>query len=285
MSTGCELYVAEGGRAPLVAPLFTVVQNASWDRIRAGLDSSNGMPVPAFTGPCARRARARSVRTTREPPLSVRPTPNALSLAFVLLCAASAAAATTGTPAGSAAATTTPPPAPAKPSGAAGTRQALVIEGDDHLFMIAAPPGWVLDDTAGMGSRIRCVFYPKGEKWTSAATVMYVNPLHGFGVKTRTVTTLMAEDEQAFRKRAPRGTVTDAGTLATSEKGNVARVRYFSDDGGAPHEAVAYVPDRDLVMLLVLSSHTPQGFQQALAAYKQLVESYAYVGSNRGLGN
>jgi hypothetical protein len=38
-------------------------------------------------------------------------------------------------------------------------------------------------------------------------------------------------------------------------------------------------------MLLVLSSHTPQGFQQALAAYRQLVESYAYVGSSRGLGN
>jgi hypothetical protein len=272
---------AAGGSAPLVAPLFTVVQNASWERIRAGLDSSNATPVLAFTGPCARRAGARFVRTTRELPLSVRPTHRALSLAFALLCAASAAAASTGVAAGSPAAQAKP----AKPAAGADTRQALVIEGDDHLFMISAPPGWVLDDTAGMGSRIRCVFYPKGEQWRTAPTVMYVNPLHGFGVKTRTVTTLMAEDEQAFRKRAPRGTVTDGGALATSEKGNMARVRYFSDDGGAPHEAVAYVPDKDLVMLLVLSSHTPQGFQQALAAYKQLVESYAYVGSNRGLGH
>jgi hypothetical protein len=197
-------------------------------------------------------------------------------LALVLLCVAAASAATTGTPAAA-------PAAPAKPAGAPPTRQALVIEGDDHLFMVAAPPGWVLDDTAGMGSRIRCVFYPLGQKWATAATVMYVNPLHGFGAKTRTVTTLMAEDEQAFKKRTPRGKVTDAGKLVISEKGNFARVRYFSDDGGPPHEAVAYVPDKDLVMLLVLSSHTPEGFQEALPAYHQLVESYAYVGSNRSL--
>ena len=181
--------------------------------------------------------------------------------------------------------TATKPAATAKAAADTAARHALVIEGDDHLFMVAAPPGWVLDDTAGMGSRIRCVFYPKGQKWATAPTVMYVNPLHGFGAKTRSVTTLMAEDAQAFRKRAPHGTVTDAGTLVISEKNNFARVRYFSQDGGPPHEAVAYVPDKDLVMLLVLSSQTTQGFQQALGAYQQLVQSYAYVGANRGLGN
>ena len=72
-------------------------------------------------------------------------------------------------------------PAPTKPAAPAAhdttTRKAIVIEGDNHLFMISAPDGWVLDDTSGMGSRIRCVFYRKGEKWASASTVMYVNPL------------------------------------------------------------------------------------------------------------
>ena len=201
-------------------------------------------------------------------------------LAACLACLACAASATSVAAAPQP--TATKPVATGKAAADTAVRQALVIEGDDHLFMVTAPPGWVLDDTAGMGSRIRCVFYPKGQKWATAPTVMYVNPLHGFGAKTRTVTTLMAEDAQAFRKRAPRGQITDAGSLATSEK-NIARVRYFSDDGGPPHEAVAYVPDKDLVMLLVLSAHTPQGFQQALGAYHQLVASYAYVGTNREL--
>ena len=61
-------------------------------------------------------------------------------------------------------------------------RKAVVIEGDDHLFMVAAPKGWVLDDTSGLGSRIRCVFYPKGQTWAAAPTVMYVNPMHGYGL-------------------------------------------------------------------------------------------------------
>jgi len=201
----------------------------------------------------------------------------ALSLAFSLGCISSAGA-TAPSP-------TAAPPKPAKPPADTSVRHALVIEGDDHLFMVAAPAGWVLDDTSGMGSRIRCVFYPVGQKWATASTVMYVNPLHGFGAKTRTVTTLMAEDEQAFKQRSPHGKVTDAGTLVTSEKDNFARLRYFSEDGGPPKEAVAYVPDKDLIMLLVLSSHTSQGFQDALPAYRKLVESYAYVGANRGLGH
>jgi len=174
------------------------------------------------------------------------------------------------------------PPAPVSaPAGA--QRQEHVIEGDDHLFMVAPPPGWVIDDTSGMGSRIRCVFYRKGETWATASTVMYVNPLHGYGARTRTVTTLIAEDEKAFHKRAPRGTVREGGSMSTSSR-KTARVRYFSDTGGAPMEAVAYVAENDLVMLLVLTSRTPDGFRQALDAYRQMVESYAWVGSNRELG-
>jgi len=180
------------------------------------------------------------------------------------------------------------PPAAAPPAASPAprdstTRKALVIEGDNHLFMISAPDGWVLDDTSGMGSRIRCVFYPRGQKWNTAATVMYVNPLHGYGAKARTVSSLMAEDEQSFRKTAPRGKVTDGGTIQITGK-RTAVVRYFSYDGGPAHEAVAYVPEAELVMLLVLSSKTPAGFQGALPAYREMVQSYAWVASNTELG-
>jgi len=158
-----------------------------------------------------------------------------------------------------------------------------VIEGDNHLFMISAPEGWVLDDTSGMGSRIRCVLYRKGEQWATAATVMYVNPLHGYGARARTVSALIAEDEKSFRQRSPRGKVTEGGTIQTTGK-KTAVVRYFSNDGGPAHEAVAYVPEAELVMLLVLSSKTPDGFQGALPAYREMVQSYAWVASNAEMG-
>lgn len=174
-------------------------------------------------------------------------------------------------------------PAPAKAAADPQHREELVVSGDDHLFMASAPKGWVLDDTSGMNSRIRCVFYPKGQKWSTAPTVMYVNPLHGYTAKTRTVSALIAEDARAFLKRSPRGKVTDMGKIKTLG-GKDAFVRYFSEDGGAAHEAVAYVPEKDLVMLIVLSSKSPQGFQQALPAYRDLIGTYSWVGTNKEFG-
>jgi len=141
----------------------------------------------------------------------------------------------------------------------------------------------VLDDTSGMGSRIRCVFYPKGQTWAGSATVMYVNPLHGFGVEKRNLAAMIAENEKAFRKRAPKGRVSDGGTLTTGA-GKSAQVRYFAPDGRAPVEAVTYVPEKELVMLIVLSSRTPKGFQAALPAYRELVGTYAWVGTNKEFG-
>jgi hypothetical protein len=173
--------------------------------------------------------------------------------------------------------------APAPPA-APEARKALVVEGDDHLFMVSAPKGWVLDDTSGMGSRIRCVFYPKGQRWATAPTVMYVNPLHGFAARERKFSTLISDDIRAFLKRAPKGRVVDGGTLPTTTPGKEAVVRYFSEDGGPPREAVAYVPEKKLVMLIVLSSQTAQGFQDALPAYRDLVSTYAWVGTNREFG-
>jgi hypothetical protein len=202
----------------------------------------------------------------------------AVALAVVALAATPPAARSAGTPASKAAAA-----APAAAAHDTSTRRAVVIEGDNHLFMISAPEGWVLDDTSGMGSRIRCVFYRKGEQWSTAATVMYVNPLHGYGARARTVSALIAEDEKSFRQRSPRGKVTEGGTIQTTGK-KTAVVRYFSNDGGPAHEAVAYVPEAELVMLIVLSSKTPDGFQGALPAYREMVQSYAWVASNAELG-
>ena len=203
---------------------------------------------------------------------SLIPTETAL-----LLCLSPAAAlAASGTAKAAAPAKSSATPDPS-------VRNAVVIEGDDHLFMVAAPQGWVLDDTSGMGSRIRCVFYPKGQTWAAAPTVMYVNPMHGYGLKERTVSAMIAQNEKDFHKRAPKGKVVEAGTLQTAS-GKTAKVRHFSYDGGATTEAVAFVPENELVMLVVLSARDSKGFQSGLGAFRELVSTYAWVGSNAEFG-
>jgi len=116
-----------------------------------------------------------------------------------------------------------------------------------------------------------------------AATVMYVNPLHGIELKDRTFSSMLAFQEREFRKHAPKGRMTEQGTLPTAG-GKTARLRYYAYEGGAPNEAIAFVPENELVMLIVLTSRTPQGFREALPAFRELVSSYAWVGANREFG-
>lgn len=134
-----------------------------------------------------------------------------------------------------------------------------------------------MDDTSGLGSKIRCVLYPKGQTWAKSPTVMYLNPLHQKRDVRRTLAQMIAHDIEEFGKRAPRGKVTPGGKLPTGIAGKTADVRYFAPEGGAPTEAVAYVAEDGLIMLLVLSSRDAAGFQRHLPAFQSLVGSYQFI--------
>lgn len=163
-------------------------------------------------------------------------------------------------------------PAAVTPSGAL-----TLVYGDDHVFGVVPPAGWVVDDSSGIGSRIRVVLYPRGQKWSSAPTVMYANPLHQERSVKKPVAQMIERDIQAFRRAQPKGKVVVAPLLRTL-KGQTAEVRYFAPDGRDPSEAVAYISEENLVMLLVLASREPGGFKQALPAFEQFVKHYEFVG-------
>jgi hypothetical protein len=186
-------------------------------------------------------------------------------LAAAVLAAAPAYAATT---------------APAKPKPAPATAGAqpelTILYGDDHAFGLVVPQGWTVDDTSGIGSKIRVVLYPKGQTWANAPTVMYVNPLHQKQEQRRTLRQMIEKDVADFKQQAPRGAVSSQAPLQTAT-GQPAEVRYFAHDGGPPTEAVAYVAEDQLVMLLVLQSRDSAGFQKNLPAFRSLVAGYRFV--------
>lgn len=151
-----------------------------------------------------------------------------------------------------------------------------ILYGDDHVFGIVPPAGWTVDDTSGLGSRIRVVLYPKGQKWDSAPTVMYVNSLHQDAKARRTLAQMIERDVKSFQDKAPNGRVLARKPLKTA-KAQAAEVRYFAPTGGEPVEAVAYVAEEDVVVLLVLSAREPGGFRRHLPAFESLVASYQFV--------
>jgi hypothetical protein len=144
---------------------------------------------------------------------------------------------------------------------------------------VVVPGGWVADDSSGMGARIRVVFYPRGETWKTASTVMYVNPFHQDAGAVKPVEQMIARDLDDFHKHSPTGKVITAEPIKT-RNGQTGQVRYFAPDGNRPLEAVAYMEEKTLVNLIVLSAREPEAFKRALPAFHDLVFQYRFVAAN-----
>lgn len=174
-----------------------------------------------------------------------------------------------------------PAPAPSPAKGKPGaTTQLNMLYGDDHVFGVVTPAGWTLDSKAGLPSNIRAVLYPKGQKWQTATAAMYVNPLHQRkGEAPLSFDAMIARDTREFIEHWPKGKVTEGRPLPTGGQ-KTASVRYFTKSGGEAEEAVAYVEEQGLVMLIVLTAHTPRDFRGALPAFEKLVGSYVFMAGN-----
>lgn len=220
------------------------------------------------------RARAATLAGRTRPAGVSRPFPEVPLTPIARTRALFAAALLAVLPALAFAAPPAPASAPQAPANAKG--EFTILYGDNHAFGIVPPAGWTVDDTSGLGSRIRVVLYPRGQKWDSAPTVMYLNPLHQSAEARRTLRQMIERDVTAFMKKSPKGRVTAMPSLRTA-KSQVAEVRYFAPSGGAPLEAVAYVAEDDLVMLLVLSSRDAEGFKRHVSAFESLVAGYQFV--------
>jgi hypothetical protein len=172
--------------------------------------------------------------------------------------------------------------APARSKAAAapanGGRPLTLVYGDDHVFGVVPPAGWVMDDSSGLGSKIRVVLYPRGQKWKSAPTVMYANPIHQEKGRTLSASAMIARDVADFQKQSPHGKVIEAPSIRTTA-GQEAQVRYFSRTGSNPDEAVAYFMEDDLVLMLVLSARHPDGFRRTLPAFREMAATYRFLGS------
>ena len=68
-----------------------------------------------------------------------------------------------------------------------------IVYGPKGAFNIAAPAGWVINNTAGESNGLACVLFRKGQTWQKAEPLMYAkiaNPSH--------------EDAEAFAKTRSR---------------------------------------------------------------------------------
>jgi hypothetical protein len=51
------------------------------------------------------------------------------------------------------------------------------LHGEDHVYTLQAPKGWILDNQSGTGQGLHAVFYKVGGSWGKSPVVMYTNVL------------------------------------------------------------------------------------------------------------
>jgi len=151
-----------------------------------------------------------------------------------------------------------------------------IVYGPHHVFIVEAPPGWVLDNQVGRSRGLVAVFYREGQSWRTGDAVMYVNTAVPDSGTTADPFRVIADDSLRFTKDAPGVRIGLAPSLRTKD-GRVAHVRHFSGDPNGNWEAVAYIAEATVTPLLVLTARTRVAFEEALPAFARLVQSYTFL--------
>ena len=154
-----------------------------------------------------------------------------------------------------------------------------IVYGSNYSFLIQAPSGWAIDNQAGRPNGLEVVFYRTGESWEHGAAVMYVNTAPPDSGHDADPLLIIAQDSARFVSASPEVRIVGAPSLQTHDH-RVAYVRHFSAQRNGRYEAVAYVTERTVTPMIVLSAKTEEAFTAALPSFTQLVGSYSFLSSD-----
>jgi hypothetical protein len=149
----------------------------------------------------------------------------------------------------------------------------VILQSEGGSFAIEGPKDWIADRKVGRRLGVCCVYYPKGS-WDTAETIMYPNIVTKGPGKT-TLKELMDSDLAKFRKDNPRMSHLDGKDIPL-QRDKTAKLRYFHDVNSGSSEAVAYIDEEKIIALVVLSSKTEKGLNEALPLLQGVLETYIY---------
>jgi len=148
-----------------------------------------------------------------------------------------------------------------------------IVYGPKAAFNIAAPEGWVLDNTSGAEQGLPCVLYPKGSSWADAKTIMYAK-----------IASTQFEDVNAFVAMAIKEMQKTHGK--PKEKIASGKTRdghdYFINEYPATKtysqwERVAYVQPPRAVAYIVLSSRDDSSYRKDSSALQKVLKTFVYL--------
>jgi hypothetical protein len=163
---------------------------------------------------------------------------------------------------------------PAAPNRVSGEPGVAILYGHKYFFGVKAPSGWVLDNRSGVAQGLDAVFYPKGSSWEAFDPVIYPQVWQKEG---STLASVIEEDIANYRQHSPSLEVEERPIVKTAT-GATASVRYFRGSKNKTFEAIAYFDEPNVVVMIVMSAKSRASFESAQSAFRELLESYKFVG-------
>jgi hypothetical protein len=152
-----------------------------------------------------------------------------------------------------------------------------IMYGGGFAFSLRAPEGWVLDNTAARDQNVCAVFYPVGSNWKDSHVVFYVNTWKKTG-EIHTPGEVAQNDVATFRRDGSPGSHVEKIKELKLSHGRVASIWQYTGDRWSNYERSAFVSERDVINVVVLTARTEKEMDDARPAFEQLVSSYEYMG-------
>ncbi len=147
-----------------------------------------------------------------------------------------------------------------------------IVYGPKAAFNIAAPDGWVINNSAAQG--LPCVLYRKGQSWESGDPVMYAK-IAGTSIEDAEAFVKDAIDDMKKRrgevkiKRVETGKTKDGRAFFINE--------YSPNEKYRRSERVAYVQLPKAVAYIVYTSDDAARFRKHQGALQHLLASFTYL--------
>jgi hypothetical protein len=140
-------------------------------------------------------------------------------------------------------------------------------------FKIDAPPGWVLDNSAGVEQGLPCVLYPKGSTWADANTIMYAKiastDYEDVGKFVAMAISQMEKVHGKPKEKVDSGKTGDGQSYFINE--------YPATKSYSQWERVAYIQLPKAVAYIVFSARDEASYRKNFPALNDVLKSFAYM--------
>ena len=151
-----------------------------------------------------------------------------------------------------------------------------ILYGQDHVYELTAPDGWVLDNRAGVEQGLHAVFYPQGGSWSESRAVMYTSTDRL--APGQSLDDFIAGELRKFSASVGGGLRVKVGKPIDTAARARAEVRLLSGDSWGNFESIAYLDAAPVVAMVVLTSRNASEYAKSEPAFEQLVASYRFLG-------